>query len=409
MVAIRKGDGTKIRLCLDFRQLNLKTYSQNSAAIPNIAEIFDSLANKKYFTNLDLKEAFHSIPIAKDHRYKTAFMSPTGKSYQFIQCPFGLSYVPNTFSILIPAILGDTINKFVVAFVDDVLIFSDIELDHLAHIEEILQRLEEAKLHLSIEKCNFAQSTVTFLGHTVSEEGIQPSVKNIEEIKNLQPPRTVRQVRAVYGLFGYYRRFIPNFAVKAQPLTNLIKPDKKFVWTKECQTAFDHLKDYLISRPLLRFPDFTKQFILTTDASDLGAGAVLAQRAEDDLIHPVAFFSKAFTAPEKKYAATERELASVIAAVKHWHVYLFAQKFQLVTDHQCLSFLKQAKTPNQRLARWSLILSAYDFDVVYKPGTQIAHADALSRLFYDEVPEEHQVPQSQDNSILSYILYMLLT
>ena len=275
LVAVKKLN-KKIRLVMDFRFLNSITVQRASATIPNITEIFDNLRDKTYFSVLDLRNAYHSVEIFEEHRQYTAFQNVDGQILQWRAMPFGLASAPATFSVLMAHVLQGTIGKFAQNCLDDILVYSDSKESHLLHIQLIIKLLSDAELKVSIEKCVWATSEVSFLGHVVSSKGLLPKPSTVDKIINLEPPKDLKGLRSLYGILSYYRKFQANFATIAEPLTRLMRKNSKFVWSAECQAAFEKLRDALVQPPILRYPLFTQKFTLACDASLVGAGAVLS-------------------------------------------------------------------------------------------------------------------------------------
>ena len=242
----------------------------------------------------------------------------------------------------------------------------------------MLKALRSANLTLHPGKCSLFRREVKFLGHVVSEEGVAPDPSKVSAVKHFPVPTSVRGVREFLGLASYFRRFIPRFADVAKPLHQLLERSSPFRWTQECAAAFQRLKESLISAPVLRYPDFQKPFTLTTDASDVGLGAVLTQQ-EDGREHVVAYTSRTLTKVEKRYSVTERECLALVWATRRFRVYLQGRHFLLRTDHNPLVHLRQSKDPRGKLARWMLELEALDYELRYQPGKSLPHADALSR------------------------------
>lgn len=241
-------------------------------------------------------------------------------------------------------------------------------------------RLKTARLVLQPDKCQFLCKEIGYLGHIITREGVKPDPKKVEAVRCFPRPKCRKNVKQFLGLAGYYRRFIPNLASSAKPLTSLLKKNVPFTWTEAAERAFETLKNVLCTQPLLQYPDFSKPFIITTDASDLAVGAILSQgEIGKDL--PIAYASRTLSRAELNYNTTEKELLAIIFAVKHFRPYIYGQKFSLITDHRSLVWLDKLKDPTMgsRLARWKIKLQEYDYDIKYKPGRVNANADALSR------------------------------
>ena len=366
------------RMVIDYRALNEKTVG-DAYPLPNITDILDQLGGAKYFTVLDLASGFHQIEVEPADRHKTAFSTPFGH-YQFNRMPFGLKNAPATFQRLMDRVLTGLQGIEMFVYMDDIVIYAKSLKEHNEKLENLLGRLKTAGLVLQPDKCRFLCKEIGYLGHVISEVGVKPDPKKIEAVSKFPCPKGRKNVKQFLGLAGYYRRFIPDFASIAKPMTVLLKKNVPFTWTETAQMAFNKLKNILCSKPILQYPDFTKPFIITTDASDYALGAILSQGAiGEDL--PIAFASRTLSQAEINYNTTEKELLAIIFAVKHFRPYVYGQKFSLITDHRSLIWLDQLKDPTMgsRLARWKIKLQEYDYKITFKPGKVNANADALSR------------------------------
>ena len=301
------------------------------------------------FSVLDLCNSYHSVKIFEEHRQYTAFQNVDGQILQWRAMPFGLASALVTFSVLMAYVLQGTIGKFAQNYLDDILIYSDSEEGHLIHIQLILQHLADAELKVSIEKCVWV-TEVSFLGHVVLSKGLLPKPSNVDKIINLEPPKDLKGLCSLYGILSYYQKFQANFVTIVEPLTCLMHRNSKFVWSAECQAAFEKLQDALIQPPILCYPLFTQKFTLACDTSLVGAGAVLSQEHEGNL-HLIAYASKLFNKAYRVYSASKCELAAVVWAVRHFHVYLQGSTFTLQCDHRALSFLTKSISPNAKLQR----------------------------------------------------------
>jgi hypothetical protein len=381
VILVPKKNG-KLRFCVDYRQLN-KVTKKDNYPLPRINEILDSLGNAQWFSSLDLASGYWQVEMREEDKPKTAFISRNG-TYEFNVMPFGLCNAPGTFQRCMDTVLGNIIWKHALVYLDDVTAFSQTFEEHLRHLEGIFQRIEKAGLKINPDKCHFGAQSLQFLGHIITNKGILPDPSKIEAIKNYPEPQNLTHLRAFLGLASYYRRFIKDFSKVSAPLYGLLKKDIKYEWTDERQQVFQFLKDQLISAPLLSYPDFTKPFILFTDASLTALGAVIEQVGDDGQRHPIAYASRSTTSAEKKYSSTELECAAVVWAVNYFRPYLYGKHFTIYTDHSALQWLLKLKTIKNgltgRLARWQLILQPYDYEIKYRPGTVNSNADALSRI-----------------------------
>lgn len=364
------------RMVIDFRALNEKTIS-DAYPLPNITEILDRLGNAKYFSIFDLASGFHQIEMDPKDRQKTAFSTPNGH-YEYKRMPFGLKNAPATFQRLMDRVLLGLQDSELFVYLDDIVVFASSLQEHGTRMRRLFKRLEKSKLSLQPDKCEFLNTEVIYLGHIISNDGVRPDPKKTEAVDKFPVPKNVTNIRQFLGLAGYYRRFIENFSGKAKPLTNLLKKGIVFNWTQEQQESFDYLKKALCTYPILQYPDFTKPFILTTDASDQAVGAVLSQGkiGEDQ---PIAYFSKVLNPAEKNYGTTEKECLAVVYGILHFRPYLYGRHFTLVSDHEPLKWIDSVKLPIQRLIRWRIRLREYEYTFIHKPGRLNLNADALSR------------------------------
>uniref|UniRef100_A0A8C5PCY7 Reverse transcriptase/retrotransposon-derived protein RNase H-like domain-containing protein n=1 Tax=Leptobrachium leishanense TaxID=445787 RepID=A0A8C5PCY7_9ANUR len=285
--------------------------------------------------------------------------------------------------------LLDGLQGFVGAYLEDIAIYSATWEEHL-HIETVLDRIHQAGLTLKPEKCHIGMAEVQYFGHRVGGGKQRPKPEKVEAIVNWPTPRTKTQVMAFLGTAGYYRKFVPNYSSIAKPLTDLTKKSlpSQVAWASECEKAFKQLKRALTDAPLLSAPDPSKLFLVHTDASTFGLGAVLSQVGEDGQEHPVAFLSQKLLPREVGYAAIEKECLAVVWALKKLQPYLYGRPFNLLTDHNTLVWLHRVARDNGRLLRWSLALQAFDFTIHYKPGKQNGNADGLSRQTELELCEQ---------------------
>ena len=295
--------------------------------------------------------------------------------------PFGLKGAPATFQRLMDKVING-LQEFSAAYLDDIVIFSNTWEAHTKHLRAVLQHLRMAGLTGKPSKCQFAQRECTYLGHVVGSGTVRPHPSKIESVQQFKIPETKQQVRAFLGLTGYYRQFIPDYAALTVPLTDLTRKGapNEVSWNKKCEDAFEKLKQLLCSSPIPRSPDFSRPFILQTDASDRGVGAVLSQESEDGEEHPVGYFSCKLLPREERYATVEKECLAIKLGVKAFRVYLLGRHFTIQTDHRSLQWLDRLKETNSRLTRWSLALQPYQFTVQHRAGTLNKNADAFSRI-----------------------------
>jgi hypothetical protein len=298
-----------------------------------------------------LASGYWQVGMHPDDIEKTAFRTPYGL-YEFLVMPFGLSYAPGTFQRLMNYILQEFLNDFVAVYLDDIIIYTKGTFQqHIEQVEKVFQKLREAKLKIKISKCHFCLPNIHFLGHVVGRDGVRPDPEKIEKVKNYPEPKDLTKLRAALGLFSYYRKFVKDFSKIARPLYALLKKDVHFCWKKEQQEAFDYLKEALTKAPILGYPDFTEPFIIFTDASKIGLGAILSQRKKDGKEYVIAYASRSLNQAEKNYSVTEQECLAVIWAIKYFQHYLGMCPFELITDHSALKWLQTAKMPSGKRAR----------------------------------------------------------
>jgi hypothetical protein len=368
---------TKYRIVIDYRKLNAKTIPDRYP-IPNINEILDKLGRCMYFSTLDLKSGFYQIEMDPKDIDKTAFTVDNGR-YSFKRMPQGLSNSPATFQRVVDNILRDLINKGCLVYMDDIIVYSTSLEEHILLLKKVFSKLRESNLKIQLDKSHFLKQEVEFLGHVVTPEGVKPNPDKIKAIKKFPIPRTVRQIKSFLGLIGYYRKFIQGLANITKPMTACLKKKAKIDLSNEYIKSFETCKLLLCNDPILQYPDFTKPFIVTTDASNFALGAVLSQgRIGSDL--PIAYASRTLNEHEINYSTIEKECLAIVYATKYFRPYLYGRKFQIVTDHQPLTWLMSLKEPNSRLVRWRLRLEEYDYEIVYKKGKVNTNADALSRI-----------------------------
>ena len=392
---VSKKDGS-LRPCIDYRQLNDITV-KNRYPLPLISSTFEPLAKAQFFTKLDLRSAYHLVRIRDGDEWKTAFNTHLGH-FEYLVMPFGLTNAPAVFQNLVNDLLRDMINKFVVVFLDDILVFSRSLDEHVLHVRTVLQRLLENRLFVKAEKCVFHSPSVEFLGHIIERGSVKTDPKKVMAVTNWEQPTDRTQLRRFLGFANFYRKFIKNFSQVAAPLTSLTSLAHPFAWSPEASAAFETLKTLFTSAPVLTMPDPSRQFLLEVDASETGIGAVLSQRAEfDDQVHPCAFFSRRLTQAEKNYDVGNRELLSIHDALKEWRHWLegTSQPFVVLTDHKNLTYLRSAKRLCPRQSRWALFFTRFNFSIAFKPGSQNVRADALSRQFCD-----HLTPPVEPETIL---------
>ena len=320
-------------------------------------------------------------------REKTAFVTKQGL-FEWLVMPFGLCNAPATFQRLMDEVLAELKFKCVVVYFDDIVIFSDSFEEHLIHLEQVFKKLTEANLQAKLSKSEFGLKEVGFLGFIIGADGMKPDPTTIQAVSDFRVPQSVKEVRSFIGLCSFYRTFIRGFAAIANPLHHLTKKDIEFVWSSDAQSAFTQLKKALTTAPILASPEFGKPFILTTDASKFALGAVLSQ-VQEGKERAIRYASRSMNAAERNYSVTEKECLAIVWAIGMYRCYLLGTNFTIITDHKPLVQLPSLKLddPYGRLARWTLKLQHYNYNVVYKKGELNTNADALSRMADYEITD----------------------
>jgi len=373
---VKKKDGTP-RVVIDYRALNDITV-KNKYPLPLMDDLFDRTAGACFFTSIDLRNGFHQIAIPPEDREKTAFRTRFGH-FEYTVLPMGLCNAPGTFMQLMNHTFADMLDKAVLCFLDDILIFSRTEEEHLRHLRTVLTRLRDQELYVKISKCAFLQKEVSFLGHRIGADGLRVAPDKISAVQQWPRPRGVTDVRAFLGLANFYRRFVRNYSRIALPLTELTKDAVAWQWGAEQQQAFDALKAALCAPPVLLVPDQSKPFVLNCDACKYAIGATL-QQDQGGGLQPVAYFSAKMTDAERNYDVREQEFMALMRACLHWRHYLHGtQPFTLLTDHDSLKYHRSMPHLEGRLFRWVQKMAEFDYKLQHIPGKDNVVADALSR------------------------------
>ncbi|GKB12936.1 hypothetical protein Tco_0846859 [Tanacetum coccineum] len=368
---VKKKDGS-FRMCIDYRELNKLTV-KNRYPLPRIDDLFDQLQGSSVYSKIDLRSGYHQLRVRDEDIPKTAFRTRNGH-YEFQVMPFGLTNALAVFMDLMNRVCRPYLDKFVIVFIDDILIYSKTKEEHDAHLRLILELLKKEELYAKFSKCDFWLSKVQFLGHVIDSEGIHVDPAKIESIKDWESPKTPTEIRQFLGLAGYYRRFIEGFSKIAKPMTKLTQKSVKFNWGEKEETAFQTLKQKLCSAPILALPEGSENFVVYCDASHKGLGAVLMQKEK-----VIAYASRQLKIHEKNYTTHDLELGAVVFALKMWRHYLYGTKCVVFTDHKSLQHILDQKELNMRQRRWLELLSDYDCELRYHPGKANVVADALSR------------------------------
>ena len=363
-VIVRKKDG-RPRFCIDFRPVNRVT-EKDAYPLPHISAILDKLRPAKYFLTIDLKNGYWQVALTEESKPLKALPYPEKASFNLVM-PFGLHSTPATFQRLLDTVIGSKLEPHAFAYLDDIVVVSVTLEDHIRRLREIFHRLREANLRINPEKFQFGCKSIKYLGHVVTEKGIQTDPEKVEAITKMPPQTNVRELRRLLGAASWYRRFIQQYSTTVAPLTALLSKKMSWRWGPEQEKAYRSLQIALTSAPVLTCPNFDEPFILQTDASNVGVGAALIQGSLDEP-RAIAYISQKLSPAEKNYSTMEKECLAIVWAIKKLRGYLEGYHFTVVTDHQALRYFNTLKEPNGRLARWIVYLQQYDFDTVYRKG-----------------------------------------
>ena len=403
IVLVRKKSGG-LRMCVDYRRLNQKT-KRDQYPLPRIEESLEALQGAKYFSTIDLASAYNQVEVAHQDRHKTAFTTPMGL-FEYNRMPFGLQNAPATFQRLMQGVFHEDILQTMMVYLDDIIVFSSTIEEHLERLERVLRKLQQHGLKIEPSKCQLFQDQVSYLGHVVTADGVATDPEKTKVVREWPIPTTVRDLRSFLGFASYYRRFVPNFAQVAGPLHKLVaklgnggkvrstKTPTKNMWTADCQQSFDKLKNLLTTAPVLAYPDYNKTFILETDASNDGLGAVLSQE-QGGKVKVIAYASRGLRGGERNmenYSSRKLELLALKWAVcDKFREHLLGSKFVIYTDNNPLTYLQSKSKLKAIEQRWAAELASFDFTIKYRPGHHNQNADALSRINQCEEPTEDEV------------------
>ena len=381
IVPVLKQNGA-VRICGDYKVTINQASFVDTYPLPRIDELLANLSGEKYFSKLDMSQAYLQLPLDKQSREYVTVNTHKGL-YEYNCLPFGVSSAPSIFQRTMDNLLQGI--KGVSVYIDDILISGSTVEEHLRTLDKVLERLHNAGLRLNKSKCFFLRPWIEYLGHIINRDGLRPTMEKVRAIQEAPTPRNVGELRSFFGIINYYSRFLPNLSTKLAPLYQLLQKDVRWTWGSEQEKAFEAAKSALQADSLLVHYDESKPLVLACDASQYGLGAVLSHIMEDGQERPVAYASRTLTSAEKNYSQLEKEGLAIIFGVKKFHNYLFGRKFSIESDHQPLSYLFNetkgiSQTASSRIQRWALTLSAYQYSIRHKPGATLSNADALSRL-----------------------------
>lgn len=396
VLLVKKKDGS-YRFCFDGRKLNSVT-QKDSYPLPFVDRILNMLRDARFISSIDLRSAFWQIPLDRNSKEKTAFAVPGRGLFQFTVLPFGLSNAAQVQQRLMDAVFGPELEPHIFVYLDDIIITSKTFEEHIILLREVARRLDNANLSVNISKCEFFRKSLKYLGFVVDELGLRTDPDKVAAMLNFPQPINTTEIKRFVGMCSWYRRFVPHFSSLIAPINDLLKGKKKgekVLWSEEAGVAFDKIKQALVSAPILSSPDFSKKFCIQCDASDVGLGGVLTQvqGVEEKVI---AFASRTLSKAERNYSVTERECLAVVFGIDKFRPYIEGVKFTVMTDHYSLLWLNRMKDPTGKLARWSVKLQQFDFDLRHRKGKFNVVPDALSRS-----PLDSEVNVVEDNIALA--------
>ena len=401
------GEPPRRRMCVDYRRLNKLQPEVTKAdggkgcisliPLPKIDELYAKLKGFKVFPSLDLRSGYYHIGLTESAKPKSAFVISSLGKYQFNRVPFGLAQAPAYFQKLINDVLRGC--NFAMGYLDDIIIYSRNDKEHLEHLEEIFKRLKAAGLKLKLEKCCFFKKHIQYLGHLISAEGIQPLPEKLESIAKMPAPKTPKEVKQFLGLVGYYRKFVPRFADISRVLTHLTKKDVEFKWTAECENCFQILKGSLQESPILRYPDPEASYTLYTDTSKYAYAGVLTQNI-DGTDHPIMYVSGLFRGSQLNWATLTKEAYAIYMSIKKLSFYIDTAKITVKSDHLPLKKFLKKNTMNAKVNNWAVELESQNISFEYIPGIRNTLADTLSRLI--EMDEDIKPTPEEDGKEFGY-------
>ena len=401
------GEPPRRRMCIDNRRINKLQPEVTKAdgrkgcisliPLPKIDELYAKLKGYKVFSSLDLRSGYYHIGLKDSAKPKSAFVLSSLGKYQFNRVPFGLAQAPAYFQKLINDILKGC--NFAMGYLDDIIIYSRSEKEHLEHLEEIFTRLKAAGLKLKLKKCCFFKKHIQYLGHLISADGIQPLPEKLESIATMPAPRNPKEVKQFLGLVGYYRKFVPRFADISRVLTHLTKKDVEFKWMPECENCFQILKEFLQQAPIHRYPDPQASYTLYTDASKYTYADILTQH-NNGTDHPITYVSRLFHGSQLNWATLTKGAYAIYMSVKKVSFYINTAKITVKSDHLPLKKVLEKNTLNSKVKNWAVELESQNITFEYIPGIRNTLADTLSRLI--EMDENIKLQPEEEGKEFGY-------
>ena len=401
------GKPPRRRMCVDYRRINKLQPEVTNAdgrkgcisliPLPKIDELYAKLKGYKVFSSLDLRSGYYHIGLTDSAKPKSAFILSSLGKYQFNRVPFRLMQAPAYFQKLINDVLKGC--NFAMGYLDDIIIYSRSEKEHLEHLEEIFIRLKAAGLKLKLEKCCFFKRHIQYLGHLISADSIQPLPEKLESIAKMPAPKNPKEVKQFLGLVGYYRKFIPRFADISQVLTHLTKKDVEFKWTSECKNCFQILKEFLQQAPILRYPDPQANYTLYTDASKYAYAGILTQH-NNGTDHPITYVSGLFRGSQLNWATLIKEAYTIYMSIKKLSFYIDTAKITVKSDHLPLKKFLEKNTLNSKVNNWAVELESQNITFEYIPRIGNTLADTLSRLI--EMDENIKLQPEEEGKEFGY-------
>lgn len=383
MVGVEKKNGD-IRICLDARKINTRIIPDRERPM-NMEDIMNKFRGVKYLSSIDLTAGYWQCSLKKECREITAFLHK-GRNYQYKVLPFGLVNSVAEFQKILDQVLGPEILQFVAIYVDDLHITSNSFNEHMDHLEAIFDRFDQYNVKININKSHFLRRKITFLGHIISEKGITMDPEKVQTIQNFQPPQNKKQVQAFLGFINFYRKYIRDLSKNTEVLSSLSKKGIPWKWDLPQQQAFEEIKKQFLEDIIIQYPDFSRKFYISTDASTTHIGAELFQKTDEGQHQTLSFISRTLNSAERNYGTTELELLAIVFACKKFRNYILGHETHLLTDHQALTFLNRCQLLNARLTRWTIKLQEYHLKIEHIPGKENVGADTLTR--YPQAPDD---------------------